>query len=273
MNAVHPTASEGHGLQNAVLSVWVWSVLALWLVLLCPMMAIVWCLTRPFDPGVYLCGRMFRWSGIITNWVNPLWRFRTSGRRITDPRRPYIVVANHESFVDILLISHLPWEMKWLSKVELTRLPVLGWNMRMAGDIPVERGTRKSAILAMRACADVLRTRKVSVMIFPEGTRSDTADLLPFKDGAFRLAVETGCPILPLVVSGSRDALQKGSWRFGRSDAEVRVLEPVEVTGLVPADVPALRERVRLQIEQTRDAMRRSTGSGTVGSSGATPHA
>jgi len=263
MSHQHPTASEGHGLVNAVLSVWVWAVLALWILVLCPSMAIVWCLTRPFDKGLYFCGRMFRWSGIVTNWANPLWQFRISGRTVTDPRRPYVVVANHESFVDILLVSHLPWEMKWLSKIELYRLPFLGWCMRLAGDIPVERGTRKSAILAMRACAERLQQRKVSVMIFPEGTRSQTAEMLPFKDGAFRLAVDTGCTILPLAVSGSRDALQKGSWRFGRSNAEVRVLEPVEVTGLTAADVPALRERVRATIEAARDEMRISLGNAT----------
>ena len=246
----------GHGLLNAIISAWVWFVLAAWMVVLCPVLAVVWCVTRPFDPGLYAAGRMWRWSGIVMRAVNPYWTFRTSGRQVTDPRRPYVVVANHESFVDIPLISHLPWEMKWLSKVELMRVPVMGWNMRLAGDVPVERGTRKSAILAMRACAERLQQRRVSVMIFPEGTRSTTAEMLPFKDGAFRLAIETGCPILPLAVSGAREALQKGSWRTGRSVAEVRVLDPVDVTGLTVADVPALRDRVRAMIETARNEMR-----------------
>jgi 1-acyl-sn-glycerol-3-phosphate acyltransferase len=89
-------------------------------------------------------------------------------------------------------------------------------------------------------------------MFFPEGTRSTTADLLPFKDGAFRLAIDAGVPILPLVVHGTSTALPKHGWRFGRSTAVVRVLEPVETTGLTPADVPALKERVRQLIIDTR---------------------
>jgi 1-acyl-sn-glycerol-3-phosphate acyltransferase len=96
-------------------------------------------------------------------------------------------------------------------------------------------------------------------MIFPEGTRSRTAELLPFKDGAFRLAIEAGVPILPLAVSGTRTALPKHDWRFGRSVAEVQVLEPVETAGLTLADVPALKARVRDMIVRSRDALSGTT--------------
>jgi 1-acyl-sn-glycerol-3-phosphate acyltransferase len=128
--------------------------------------------------------------------------------------------------------------------------------MWLAGDVPVKRGTARSAVKAMRRCREILQQEKVSVMIFPEGTRSPTVDMLPFKDGAFRLAIDAGVPILPMVVSGTGTALPKHGWRFGRSHAEVRVLEPVETTGLTTADVPALRERVRTLIAQARDEMR-----------------
>ena len=143
--------------------------------------------------------------------------------------------------------------MKWLSKVEILRIPVLGWDMWLAGDVPVERGTRKSALKAMRRCQEVLAHR-VSVMMFPEGTRSVSEEMLPFKEGAFRLAIDSGVPILPLVVKGTRSALPKHGWRFGRSDAEVRVLPPVETAGLTTRDVAALTERVRNLIlaERTR---------------------
>jgi 1-acyl-sn-glycerol-3-phosphate acyltransferase len=165
-----------------------------------------------------------------------------------------VVVSNHESFTDILLISHLPWEMKWLSKAELFRIPIMGWMMWLVGDIPVKRGFGPSAIEAMARCRKALANR-VSVMIFPEGTRSRTAELLPFKDGAFRLAIEAGVPILPLAVSGTRTALPKHDWRFGRSVAEVQVLEPVETAGMSVDDVPALKQRVRQIIITARDAL------------------
>ena len=158
-----------------------------------------------------------------------------------------MVVSNHESFVDILLISHLPWEMKWLSKKENFTIPVAGWLMRMAKDIELDRKDRDSAARAMEQCA-VRLDQNVSVMIFPEGTRSTSGDLLPFKDGAFRLAIESGVPILPLAVHGAASALRPHDWRFGRSTAEVRVLEPISTEGMTIEDVPALRERTRDRI-------------------------
>ncbi|HYL31334.1 MAG TPA: lysophospholipid acyltransferase family protein [Gemmatimonadales bacterium] len=242
-------------LWQTLMSVWAWLVLGAALVLWLPVMGLLRLATLS-DPGRYAVGYVFRRIGPVMATLNPLWRFRTSGTPPADPRRPYVVVSNHESFADILLISHLPWEMKWLSKAELFRIPVLGWLMRLAGDIPVRRGEGRSAVEALQRCREVLKNR-VSVMIFPEGTRSMTEDMLPFKDGAFRLAIQSGAPILPLAVSGTGTALRKHDWRFGRSVAEVRVLEPVETTGLTVKDVPALRDRVRQQILDARDALRR----------------
>src|SRR5918994_4861499 len=244
-------------LWQSLLSLWAWLVLVVCILLWFPLLIVVLLLTAPFDRGRYLTGYLFRRIGPAMATLNPLWRFRYSGTMPRDPRRPFVVVSNHESFADILLISHLPWEMKWLAKAELFRIPVMGWMMWLAGDIPVKRGFGPSAVEAMERCREVLR-RRVSVMIFPEGTRSRTAELLPFKDGAFRLAVEAGVPILPLAVSGTGTALPKHGWRFGRATAEVRVLEPLETAGLTLADVPSLKARVREIIIQTRDSLTQS---------------
>ncbi len=246
-------------LWQTIVSLWAWLVLVVCLVLWFPVLAVVRLLTVPFDHGRYIPGRIFRKVGPAMATLNPLWRFRYSGMIPKDPRRPFVVVSNHESFADILLISHLPWEMKWLSKAELFRIPILGWTMWLVGDIPVRRGFGPSAIEAMERCRRALDNR-VSVMIFPEGTRSKTSELLPFKDGAFRLAIEAGVPILPLVVSGTGTALRKHDWRFGRSDAEVRVLEPVETAGLTLSDIPELKARVRHTIVAARDALAASRG-------------
>jgi 1-acyl-sn-glycerol-3-phosphate acyltransferase len=127
--------------------------------------------------------------------------------------------------------------------------------MSLAGDVPLRRGFGPSAVEAMARCREILKDR-VSVMIFPEGTRSTTSEMLPFKDGAFRLAVEAGVPILPLAVHGTGTALPKHDWRFGRSTAEVRVLEPVETAGLGLEDVPALKTRVREMILRARNVVR-----------------
>ena len=241
-------------LWQTIVSVWAWLVLVVCLLLWFPVVLLIRVLTAPFDQGRYIAGLIFRKIAVAMAHLNPLWHFRYSGALPADPRRPFVVVSNHESFTDILLISHLPWEMKWLSKAELFRIPILGWMMWLVGDIPVKRGFGPSALEAMARCRAALENR-VSVMIFPEGTRSRTAELLPFKDGAFRLAIEAGVPILPLAVSGTSTALRKHDWRFGKSVAEVRVLEPVETTGLGPADVADLKARVRAMIVAARDTL------------------
>ncbi len=244
-------------LYVSVVSVWTWLVLIGALVLWLPVLAVLRLVTGPLDPGRYYVGLFFRKVAVVTATLNPLWRFRRSGTPVADPRRPYVVVSNHESFADILLISHLPWEMKWMSKAELFRLPVLGWDMWLAGDIPVRRTSVRSGLEAMHRCRDVLRQR-VSVIIFPEGTRSSTGEMLPFKNGAFRLAIEAGVPILPLAVVGTGTALPKHDWRLGRSEAEVRVLPPLETSGLTLKDVPALKARARAMIAEARAEMRRA---------------
>lgn len=239
-----------------LISLWVWvsvSVVALFWV---PWLAFLYVLTATRDPGRYTVGRWFRRAAVVSTKLNPMWRFRTTGVRIPDPRRPYVAVANHESFADIFLLSHLPWEMKFLSKESIFKIPVMGWMMRMAGDVAVRRGDVTSRAAALEACRDRL-AKKVSVMIMPEGTRSADGQLQKFHDGAFRLAVETGCPILPIAVAGTRAAITKGSWMVGRATAIARVLDPVETTGLTLDDVPALRERVRQMIDEARTGLLR----------------
>ena len=218
--------------------------------------AAVWIVTAPFDRGRYHAGRAFRQLAVTVVALNPLWHFETEGEAPENPRLPYVAVSNHESYADIFLISHFPWEMKWLSKDTMFRIPVMGWMMRMANDIPIVRGKRESVVSAMKGCRDRLGKR-VSVMIFPEGTRSPDGDLLPFKDGAFKLAIEAGAPILPIAVAGTRDCMAKGSFAFRRARAKARVLPPIPTTGLTNQDVAGLRDRTRMLIDAERRTLQR----------------
>jgi len=245
----------GNPVARTIFSAWSWFVLGIIVIVWVPLVALVLVVTLPFDKGRYWPGYVFRRLCVVHRWLNPMWKFRTSGVKITDPRRPYVVVSNHESFVDMLLISHLPWEMKWLSKEEMFKIPLVGWLMSMAGDIKLQRGDRKSIITAMRDCHDRL-DKNVSVMLFPEGTRTRDGELGEFKDGAFRLAIDKGCPILPLVVNGTIEALRSGDWRMNVTDAEVRVLAPIDTTGLTRDDTADLRDRVRQLIADELASMR-----------------
>ena len=240
---------------RTVFSIWSWFVLGVIVIVWTPMVAITRLVTMPFDRGAYAAGYLFRKLTVVHQKLTPLWTFRTSGTLPSDMRHPYVVVSNHESFVDILLISHLPTEMKWMSKVEILRIPLVGWMMRLARDIPLTRGdsgSRSAALVASRERLD----SKVSVMIFPEGTRSKTGELRDFHAGAFKLAIDAQVPILPLAVWGTRDALRKHDWRLGYANAEVRVLEPVDTEGMTVDDLDTLRSKVRSMIAAARDDLR-----------------
>ena len=231
-------------MKRSILSLWSWFALGVIVIIWTPIVFLVWIATTPFDKGRYATGYTFRRLCVLHQWLNPMWKFKTSGQLPTNKRNPYVMVSNHESFVDMLLLSHLKMEMKYLSKESILRIPLVGWMMKMSGDISLLRGDRSSGAAALIVCEKWLK-RKMSVMIFPEGTRSFESEMRSFKDGAFILAIRTQTPMLPVVVHGTRAALRKSDWRMGDAKAEVRVLEIIETTGMTLDDVPTLRERVR----------------------------
>jgi len=190
-------------------------------------------------------GRWLRRMARVSTRLSGLWRFEVEGDAPPDiASRAYVVVANHQSSADPFLLSFVPWDMRWVAKEELFRVPLTGWLLWLAGEIPVRRGDRESVAAMMAECRRTLDAG-LSVMLFPEGTRSRDGALQPFKDGAFQLAIEAGVPVLPIVVDGTHACRPKGSLWFGRARARARVLAPVPTEGLGPGDVAALRERVR----------------------------
>jgi len=245
--------------MERILNAFAWVTTLLVLILGIFYVGAVWLATAAFDRGRYQAGRAFRHLAMAQVSLNPLWHFETDGRPPANPRLPYVAVSNHESYADIFLISHFPWEMKWLSKDTIFKIPFMGWMMRMANDIPIKRGKRESVVSAIAGCRDRL-AKNVSVMIFPEGTRSPTGDMLPFKDGAFRLAIESGVPILPIAVAGTRHCMAKHSFAFRRAQAKARVLEPIQTAGMTLEDVPALRNHARDVIEAARHDLARELG-------------
>ena len=240
--------------MNALLSAWTWFEIGLVAFLGWIVQMVLALFTWPFDRRRVVVGRTFRLVGVVASRLTPFWHFAVVGPTPKVAGRT-VVVSNHESQADPFLISHLPWEMKWLGKASLFRIPVVGWMMWLAGDVPVHRGDKTSGKGAMASCAEWL-ARGMPVMIFPEGTRSPDGDLLPFKDGAFRLAIETGADILPIAVSGTRTALPKHSWRFRYAYASVTVGTPLSTKGLTLADLEALKTSARAQVEALRERLR-----------------
>jgi len=139
--------------------------------------------------------------------------------------------------LDILILYRLRIHFKWVSKREVFAIPIIGWAMRMAGYIEVKRN-RKTSIWKMMVQSQKVIERGESVLIFPEGTRSEEGTPGHFKDGAFRLATETGKPVLPVVVTGTRNIVPKGkSLIQGKAKIRISVLPPVEPVRKKPADL------------------------------------
>jgi len=237
---------------QALLSVWSWFAIAVVMLGGFFVQAALALLTLPFDRRRYVCGRFFRLMGVAAAKLVPQWSFGVAEGTAARIAGRTVVVSNHASQADPFLISSLPWEMKWLSKASLFKVPIVGWSMWLAGDVPVRRGSPSSAAEAMRTCTRWL-DRGVPVMIFPEGTRSKDGALLPFKDGAFRLALDAQAALLPIAVEGTHTALPKHSWHFGRSRARVAVGQPIPTAG---RSVDELKQLARDQIESLLRGLR-----------------
>jgi 1-acyl-sn-glycerol-3-phosphate acyltransferase len=134
--------------------------------------------------------------------------------------------------------------MKFLAKSKLFQIPIVGWGMFIAGDIPLVRGSATSIKRAMQRAAWYVK-RGMPVLIFPEGTRGTGTELLPFKDGAFRLAIDQAADILPIALSGTEDALRKGDWKPSPARGRVLVGNPIPTAGLGHNDLPELKRRAR----------------------------
>jgi 1-acyl-sn-glycerol-3-phosphate acyltransferase len=219
-----------------------------------PLQLLLLAVTRPFDPDRRISGRFLRLVGSTPTYVYPFWHARFQGRFPRD-RRAYVVVSNHQSMLDVFLLSRLPREMKWMAKEELFRIPWVGWMFSLSGDIRVDRGSRTSGGKALVKIQRYLRNG-TCVMMFPEGTRSRDGRMLPFKPGAFKAAIDAQVPVLPVAVSGSADGMPKGSPWIRPTLVLARVLEPVETAGLGSDDVDRLCAQVRERIAAAEAELR-----------------
>lgn len=216
------------------------------------------------DPTQRAPGRWMRRLGRTAGRLTPLWRFAIEGDPPADiSHAAYVVVANHESQADPFLLSWLPFDMRWVAKEELFEPPLTGWAMRFGGDIPLRRGDGESVREMMSECERAL-AGGISVMMFPEGTRSKDGELLPFKDGAFGLAIRAGVPVLPVAIAGTRAMRPKHSKWFGKAHACAKILTPIPTRGLGADDVAALRERARDAIASALPDLRLRYGAGAA---------
>jgi 1-acyl-sn-glycerol-3-phosphate acyltransferase len=217
----------------------------------------IFLVTSPFDRN----GRVLHlfscfWAQIYF-YLNPMWRLRVEGREKLPWRGPAVLVANHQSLGDILVLFGLYRPFKWVSKASVFKTPFVGWNMYLNRYVRLVRRNKDSITLMMAACERWLR-RGVPVMMFPEGTRSPNGDVKPFKDGAFRLAISLGCPVIPVAIAGTARSLPKHGFVLReRADCRVRVLAPVSPAAF-GGDVAAMRDHIRGLIIEEKERLERA---------------
>jgi 1-acyl-sn-glycerol-3-phosphate acyltransferase len=213
--------------MRAVLSTLFWAFLVSSSFALFPVAAAIWAVTLPFDRRLRLLHLFTCFWGSLYTWANPAWPVRISGREKIRRDEAYVMVANHQSLLDILVLFRLFVHFKWVSKIENFRIPLIGWNMRLNRYIELRRGDRASVMQMLTQCRETLAGGS-SVMIFPEGTRSSDGRLRAFKSGAFLLAKTTGRPILPIVVEGTSSALPKRGFVLqGRHRIRITILDEI----------------------------------------------
>jgi 1-acyl-sn-glycerol-3-phosphate acyltransferase len=183
--------------------------------------------TFPFDRRLrflhlYTC----LWASLYT-WVMPSWRIKIEGRKKVRKKTTYMVVSNHQSQLDILVAFRTFFHYKWVSKIEIFKVPLIGWNMRLNRYVKLKRGDRESIEQMMHDCEERLAEGS-SVFFFPEGTRSFDGKIKDFKMGAFQLAHKMKVPILPIVVSGTNKALPKYSMNFhGKQQIIMKIFDEI----------------------------------------------
>jgi 1-acyl-sn-glycerol-3-phosphate acyltransferase len=230
---------------RVTLSLLFWTFLAASSVALFPLALALWAATAPFDRRRVVLHRFTCFWGSLYTWLNPAWPLAIEGRERIRRGETYVMVSNHLSLLDILVLFRLFTHFKWVSKIENFRVPLIGWNMSLNGYVKLRRGERASVALMMEACDALLRDGS-SIMMFPEGTRSPTGRMRSFKPGAFELALRNRRPVLPIAIEGTADALPKRGFVLrGRHPLRITVLEPLAYESFAGASAAELGERVR----------------------------
>lgn len=213
-----------------------------WALLSLVVMGIATLLSLPFDKERKMVLAISRPVARMVYLFSPLWRVKVEGVENCDPTKRYVVTSNHQSFFDIPLLFFLPlWKFKFVSKIEVRKIPAIGWMLGMRGDIVIRRGTREAATTVMEEGTQHLQAG-VSVAIFPEGTRTKDGEVHRFKDGAFRLAQENRVAILPCVMDDTKGLFSASG--LNRRNLTIRILPAIEVEEVVNTPARELAERV-----------------------------
>lgn len=221
-----------------------WCMIACLTILLFFVMVLVTAATFPFDK-MRRCqhGLCIWWSDAVIA-INPYWKVVIRQLEGLHCDRPYIIVSNHQSISDIVLLLQTRMHFKWVAKRSLFRVPFLGWCMSLCRHVRLRHANASSIIRAYQESSDWI-AKGVSVMFFPEGTRNPQGRMLPFHNGAFRLAMKKKVSILPIAIHGTASFLPKGTWRFNPGcTVGLTVLPPRDPDSFQGLDANDLKQEV-----------------------------
>ncbi len=234
-----------HQLGSFFISLYIWIFIVITIFPLFLLYFVIWILVFPFDRKKKTAHYFtVLWTRVYLT-INPGWRIRVENRQKIDRSKHYILVSNHQSIIDIALLLQLRINFRWISKIELSKFPFVGWVIWMNDHIVVRRGDKQSVVKMSESCKSSL-SQGISVFMFPEGTRTRSGAIQEFKEGAFILARDTGVAILPVVLDGASSALpNKGFWFRINQVFTVRVLDEISANTIKEFDLQHLIDHVR----------------------------
>jgi len=200
-----------------------------------------------FDSTGRLPNKVARQWARLLLWVSGV-RLEVVGLEKIDPKSSYVFVANHRSYMDTpVILSSIPVEFRFFAKQGLFLIPFLGTHLKRAGHLPVVRGDARASVKSMTLGAHLIQERKISVLLFPEGGRTE-AGAREFKEGAAYIAIKAGVPVVPLGIAGTREVLPKGSGHIRGGHVMLKIGDPIPTAALTPRDRPQLTERLERQV-------------------------
>jgi 1-acyl-sn-glycerol-3-phosphate acyltransferase len=207
-------------------------------------------LVRVFPHSGHVTGVMRLWARIFLFGTST--RVTVEGLDKLDPGACYVFSGNHISNIDIpVMIGRLPVSVRFLAKKELFGVPILGHAMRSIHMVETDRNAGPMAHREINEQVTRVVAEGLSLVIYPEGTRSRNAELMPFKKGAFRIAIDNAMPMVPVTITGSEKVWKPGSKLILGGRVHLVIHDPIPTAGLTPADIADLRDRLRRVVEET----------------------
>ncbi len=205
-------------------------------------------IASPFDPtGEFMMKTSRVWARSLLAIAGV--KVKVEGLEKLTPGASYVFASNHLSYMDTpVILTYIPANFRFMAKDGLFKIPLLGTHLTQAGHIPVPREDPRAAVKTMTLAADSIRSRNISLLIFPEGGRSHDGVLQPFKDGASYIAIKAGVPVVPLAISGTHEILAMHSSTFHRGSVTLRIGDPIPTAGLTLHDRKSITETARERV-------------------------